>query len=368
MMLSMELQHRQPPLSLCRDDSSLSCLPPFSSLPFQPIDGSDGDATWPWTLTPLSPLVFSPTDSRDDDASSPSLSSSPTPSSAPPPLSSSSSSSSDSASLEWSSSPSSSPTPKRPRAEGSEVAVVLAAPVKRSHREIDADRRQKEAAIVRRLEELTQEDEEGGLVGLSSKRKGGKGLRGRRKRKVVKRDKVAVLRACADRLERLEALVAQLTSVPNARDQHVKALASHLTEVAEYNQQKAAPGGAGKGSTGLLPASTAEGLAFLDRHHALYSALFVQGNCAIALIDIDTGILLDANKYTQAPQPPHLLSSHRLRVADLTVVWCDVVLCGCVQWVLCHERLQPRGRDQPRVDRASSSDVGVSGWAGGVDR
>ena len=159
---------------------------------------------------------------------------------------------------------------------------MVAERVKRSHREIDADRRLKEAAIVRRLEELTEGEAQ------QKRRKSGRGSR-----RDLKRDKVSVLTACAEKIARLEAMVADLSQggppaepkqrpppkrpapVLSVGEQRVRALAQHLQALSDFGAERRAGDGSevvlsSKGVRGLPP-QLKEAMSYLDSHHALYS-------------------------------------------------------------------------------------------------
>ena len=266
--------------------------------------GESSDDAWLWQVPPLSPLLVPGLDEpcspppafeprpllppvkADDDSSLPS----PTPTSSPSPVWSSTAppTTETTESDGSSSSASDSPKPKRPRTVD---AVVVAEPVKRTHREIDADRRQKEASAVRLLEELTEDPPPHG-------RRRGKGGRPKAPRK---RDKVAVLQASAEKIQRLQALVDRLTAAPNRSDKHVRALAEHLTAVAGLSGGRSGypdsvDSFASSSALSLLQPRAADSLSFLDAHHSLYASLFMSKALSMGLISMDTGSLIDGNE------------------------------------------------------------------------
>jgi hypothetical protein len=151
--------------------------------------------------------------------------------------------------------------------------------MKSAHRKMDADRRQREAAIVRRLEDLTNE------VDTSERR------RGRKAKRLRKRKKVEVLQSCVEKLERLQELLKKLTEAPNKKDDQLRSLAEHLDQSRVLSS-----------SSGLspLPPSTSDSLRLLDANHSLYSSLFIHGHLSMALIDLASGELRDANSSAAA--------------------------------------------------------------------
>ena len=204
-----------------------------------------------------------------------------------------------------------SPTAKRAR-------VVVAEPVKRTHREADTDRRHREVALVRRLDALLDEDGSGSGAAVHSHN---------RKRKVHparKRERVEVLQACADKLERLQALVDRLMEAPNAKDARVHALAQHLQEMAELHERSQQPLSSSSSALSLLPAQSSKSLRYLDEHHALYSSMFCRTAVALVLLDFVRGIILDANP--SARTAPSCCAVSAVKGPHLSVA----VLCACV--------------------------------------
>ena len=229
------------------------------------------------------------------------------------------------------------------------VIVTAAHRAKRGHREIDAERRQREATAVRRLEELTSE--------AAERRSAAAPHRVRRSQmrttdasrscmRAAKRDKVAVLEASAEKIERLEALLQTMstrlatqqqqqqqqqqpqqqsrglhtTPTVAARERMLQqSLADHLHGLAglRSRQQPTSPQRPASSlhkqlpldgvsamadetvsAVELIPGSMADAVLQLDSHQALYSAMFVHGTIAFLLRDMATGTVIEANEST----------------------------------------------------------------------
>ena len=100
-----------------------------------------------------------------------------------------------------------SPDQRRPRSVRSvDAGCTRAGAVKRSHREIDADRRRKEADIVRRLEELTERGEEMDADRLTSAQRPDSTGRPR------KRERLVVLQSSVEEIERLRGVEQRLSA------------------------------------------------------------------------------------------------------------------------------------------------------------
>ena len=179
------------------------------------------------------------------------------------------------------SSPSPSPTPLKRRRPNPSTPKRC---TRRSHSAIDALRRQREAAIVHRLEELT-EREEGG-------EKGGRVGQGGRVRS--KREKLQVLQSSVERIEALAQMVDTLTKAANAKDERVQRLLHHVQTATRCPaaQQR---GRRSSSPLSLLPRGVASLLTFLDGQHSLYSSFIAQGRLSMLVLEVHTGRVVDAN-------------------------------------------------------------------------
>ena len=161
----------------------------------------------------------------------------------------------------------------------------------RSHSQIDARRRQKEAAILRRLEELTEAED------AAEDEEPSEGERARCR--LRKREKLAVLQSSVDKLERLQALVDHMTEAANARDERVQALVRLLQSAGDdaYAAAGSAPHPSKPSSSpsSLLPRSTLSLLTYLDGQHSLYSEFFVGARLSVMVIELSSGKVVDAN-------------------------------------------------------------------------
>ena len=296
---------------LQREMSSFHPIDDVISLFSPPAFAQEETSSWPWPPQPLSPVLpplalsgetlpplFSPLSSSQAQPhaprpfapsrlTAPSISTaSPLPSPFP------SSDSDSSASAEWHPSAAAA-------AAASELPTAAAAGgrAKRSHREIDADRRRKEAAIIRRLEQLTEGES-------SFKRWRG----GRDSRTELKREKLSILRSAADKIERLqaqldrfewEATMQRETAVIAAAEQRGR---THLQEVAQLKAESRSPlsrdraYGSSVSAVQPLPYDVRDAMVYFDQRHALHSSLFLHSSVALLQFDIASGRLLDSNQ------------------------------------------------------------------------
>ena len=239
---------------------------------------------------------------------SPSSMSYPTPSKSP--VSAALSSSSSSASS-YTPSPPSSPR-KRQRLStkdrGALRAAASALDIKVKHREIDAQRRQREAAMIQRLDALTadkmqQEEEEEEKEAASGGRQPQLGGRKRKK------EKVQILQDTVSRLEQLQEVVKELSAQCRQQEaviqymtpQH-KAATTLLPRLTFYDDAAGAAAASSQlAATSSSDPSTALSSQEVDRvshvlsHPSMLSALFVSGSCCAMLLDTATGNMVDAN-------------------------------------------------------------------------
>ena len=133
-------------------------------------------------------------------------------------------------------------------------------PVRRTHREIDAERRRRENCALRRLERLTERAAEVTVTGEATADLDD--ARAARSAKLRKRDKVAVLQCSATEIERLRGLVRALLDAPT----HPR-----------------------------TAQSMADRLLYMDARNALSSSLFMDVRMSLLIMDLDSGRVLDVN-------------------------------------------------------------------------
>ena len=195
-------------------------------------------------------------------------------------------------------------------------------PPKRSHREIDADRRAKEAAVIRRLEGLTE------LV-LPTRTKRGK------VRKSTAARKLAVLEASAEKIEQLQAVIQEMaTAVSLRQERQVRVLSSLSTGLDAYAAyMRTVPSTFGQSAS-----SNRRLLKFLDGCAALTLPIFTHADVCMLVFNIERiqggeGKLLCANPSAA----PHTASQHSTtqlhtrpslgRAERTWLTWC---VCACV--------------------------------------
>ena len=215
---------------------------------------------------------------------------------------------------------------KRPRAafeEEQESGAVMSS--RRSHRQLDATRRAKESAALKKLDQLTarQRRERREASGSSASRDTtaprdkGNGEESERKAAThsKKREKLTVLEASISHIERLQALVERLTEAGQAKDRRMQEVTHHLrslaTKCAQMEERMAtsdsssalSPHSSSPSSSSSSPSSIlsllssfdAEYVSYLDSHHALYSSIFLHSGLVMMLMDLDTAVIIDAN-------------------------------------------------------------------------
>ena len=196
-------------------------------------------------------------------------------------------------------SPTSSVEVNAPASKRRRAAVGVSEPVKRSHRQLDADRRQKEGEALRRLEELTGQGEIRQLTDARQVRKAKK-----RTVEAKRREKLSVLQSSIAHIERLQAMVARLTEAGDVKERRMQELTHHLRTVAvQYAQLERAQSDSITASTlsASTPACTALSMLsspaaeYLDSQHALYSSIFISSGLMMMLLDLDTAVIIDAN-------------------------------------------------------------------------
>ena len=221
------------------------------------------DLSTSWALSPLPDSAFSsPSGCPSPSASSAAVSDVSTAAAEP----SSSKPHAAPASSLWISSASSAVHAKVERPVAPPVSCTLPATVEQ-HRRADAQRRHRERAVLRRLEELSG----GGEGGQST---AGGGSTARQKRKRHERQKLAVLEASALHIERLERLL-------NASE-----LANRMTEAQVHVL--------GDEIHGMIARERA-GMQWLDGSSSLRRAGMLGNRFGSTLIDCRSGRLLDAN-------------------------------------------------------------------------
>jgi hypothetical protein len=159
------------------------------------------------------------------------------------------------------------------------------------HREIDAQRRQRESAVVSRLHHLNAWKVEGGDDGEEEFDE--------------KKDKVSILEQSAAKLAELQDLVTHLSRTCTLQQENITKLSLHLREVGTQLQLEAGeddPSSSSSSSSVLshLPRRTAEFLTSFDRSHALYRSCILSASMCIFLVSVETGRLLEANEVMYA--------------------------------------------------------------------
>jgi hypothetical protein len=183
--------------------------------------------------------------------------------------------------------------------------------VKRSHREIDADRRKKEAVVIRRLEGLTD------LV-LPTRTKRGKVRKSSAARKLL------VLEASAAKIEQLQSLVREMATTSSLRQERgLHSMATGLDAYAAY--MRIVPS-----SLKSLESSTKRLLNILDGCTTINLPSFAHGNVAMAVFNtevdpLEKGDLLCGNpsaatqhSTTQHTPPPVGCTAHSDAQQSLT--------------------------------------------------
>ena len=273
------------------DDSPRWFLSRSPSLPISPVDRfspppSPGSSSFSSSSSTAlsSPPLFTTLASPVASTTVSTPSSIITLSSSPPPSSFSSAASSPSPTDSLSSPPPSFPGPpsKRARRDAS-AGSGECEPVKRSHREIDADRRRKEAVVIRRLEGLTD------LV-LPARTKRGKVRKSNASRKLL------VLEASAVKIEQLQTLVREMATAASLRgERSLRSEATGLDAYAAY--MKSSPPASFSTET-----STQRLMKYLDGCVALSLPTFARADVAMLVFNMDVersedGELLCGNSY-----------------------------------------------------------------------
>ena len=177
-------------------------------------------------------------------------------------------------------------------------AAGAPASTRRSHRQLDSNRRAKERAALQRLEQLTnrqrrkrredsrgeEEEDEEEKVEAPTKRASD----------TRKREKLSVLEASVAHIERLQRLVERLTQAGDVKDRRVQEMAHHL-RLAATNCAHIETRTASDAELSSFAHSAAEYVQYLDSQHALYSSLFVHSDLSLMLLDLRTSCVLDAN-------------------------------------------------------------------------
>ena len=277
---------------------------------------------------------------------SPAPSSASSASSVPPAESSSFAFSASTDGNEWqSASPSSSaapsraavPAPKRQR-RSALSAAERAAIKKLKHREIDAQRRQRESAAIARLQQLMSSKSGGTTVEVevASSASGERDEEGEGEEE--RKDKVSVLEDSARRMQQLQELVDRLSDTCSNQAADIQKLTLHLHDVGSSGRRGGRLLDDGEldaavpplsncddwsdSVVSLLPASTARSLMHADRQHALYTSTFLSASICLFVVSVSTGAILEANSLLYEStgwRPPHIIN----RV--LTVPW-DVLM------------------------------------------
>ena len=151
----------------------------------------------------------------------------------------------------------------RPAHNASEAAAA-----RQNHRKSDAERRQKEVAALRLLDELT-----------SCARSDHVG------KEQSTREKLVVLQEGAAEIERLRAVVQQLTEAVDQSNDKIGVIKAQLQAITAQCTSHGAP---------LVPA-TASLLRELGAHHALYASCFIHGQLALWVLDLESGLIVDVN-------------------------------------------------------------------------
>ena len=284
--------------------------PPPSSLPDLP------DLTWSH-VRPASPSNLSTSSSSSSSAHSASplphsLHFTPRPSTSPsfpvmedskPAVFSSSTSATSSHSA------SSTPTPpvKAPPTKRKRGAITpqQRAELKRmKHREIDAQRRQRESTVVSRLHQLNAwKVEKAGEEAGESSDEGDEFDE--------KKDKVSILEQSATKLAELQDLVRLLSRQCHTQEVNIEKLTLHLREVtAKVVDTEDDAAVQSSSALALLPRSTAEFISASDRSHALYRSCIMSASMSLFLVSVDTGRVLEANDVVYSStgwKPEHVI-------------------------------------------------------------
>ena len=153
---------------------------------------------------------------------------------------------------------------------------------RQKHKEIDAQRRRREAAVVKQLDQLIDERDDEDDAGEAAEASNDADSSSRADSgSEEKRDKVTILERSVEELQRLRCLYRKLRRVCNAKDRRIQQLAHHLHAVSSSS------------SSPLLPPATASYLAFLDNDHSVHSSLFLRSPLSLMLLT--GGVLIDVN-------------------------------------------------------------------------
>jgi len=170
---------------------------------------------------------------------------------------------------------------------------------RQKHREIDANRIQREKAAVKRLTALTTAEQQQRQSGEERKEdddeREAEEAEGRR-------DKVTVLEDSARKIDELQRLVSRLTDACNVQQVNNRSLVMQLQQAARQSpSQSTSPRSSSNASSAsshplsLLSSSVSQQL---DAHigaASLHSSWFVQSSVCIAVIRCATGCVLDVN-------------------------------------------------------------------------
>ena len=220
------------------------------------------------------------------------------------------------------------PKPKRKRGV---VSAAQRAELKRlKHREIDAQRRQRENTVVTRLHQLN------GWKGVTVDSDPSRSSEDDDAELDDRKDKVSVLEESAAKLAELQELVAQLTATCSTQQEHIGKLSLHLREVGTQLQLEsgeevsatavqAVRRAAGSPSVlSLLPRNTAEFITGFDRSHALYRSCVISASICLFLVRAETGCVVEANDFLYTStgwRPEHVIG--RLLTAPLNMFMAD---------------------------------------------
>ena len=206
-----------------------------------------------------------------------------------------------------------SPPPGKRRRVSPLTKEQRAAINKAKHKEIDANRRQREATVVKQLQRLTRQKHEREEYGSEDEQDEQPNVADDDDDDDVeegRRDKVTVLEESATTIAQLRALCRRMRRACNAKDRSITNLQKHLNAVAiaktrAVNASKAHssdlatlsdPAASTASLLSFLPESTSQYLTQLDRSHVLYTSTFVRSPLALVLVAIPSGISIDVNE------------------------------------------------------------------------
>ena len=209
--------------------------------------------------------------------------------------------------------PTSVPPPAKAKRKRGAITPQQRAELKRmKHREIDAQRRQRENSVVSRLHELNA------WKGVRKESSVEIGVEGEEEEDDYdsKQDKVSILEQSAAKLAELQDLVTQLSRTCESQQENMHKLSLHLREVgsrltAGDDEQLLGRSGASSSVLSLLPQSTSDFLQSYDRSHVLHSSVLTQASLCIFLVAVDSGRVLEANDATYIStgwRPEHILN------------------------------------------------------------